>query len=449
MIKKTCILFILFVGMFNCTQALADGPGSGVAGFDKGFRDSGSFVITSDPQYPWTDKTDRREPESDSEKKTRSEQLIRAQYNSINAYTDTIKNTITPVLVNGDITAFGHGPQILGLGAEDEWGKMVELMNVLKSPVYPGLGNHDIQNNYNDCADNGCIYNSFMNYFSQVIYGVPTTSFDMKMNNPNASTTDPTQEYSGSFAYSTDMGPIHSIQLNNYPTMTFPDKTVSTKMGRIKFTLESSLDWLEQDLKSASASGQAIIINLHEPNNWGWDSDKYPQSQYPNLESGPNQRFINLLKEYDVKAVFAGHYHTEHGLSTSYKNYFGDVPVFISGSAAQATYLIAEYNSNDLKVYGVNNNDWQAKTLLKTIGIPYTFTIDKGQGRLVFKQIGNHLVLSGYNATNPVSNNDVMWRVMVNGKQVFTFSETTPIYKLVDQVNAAELVGDSFSVEPL
>ncbi|MGR5864700.1 hypothetical protein ACT7DZ_14585 [Bacillus cereus] len=135
------------------------------------------------------------------------------------------------------------------MGAEDEWGKMVELMNVLKSPVYPGLGNHDIQNNYNDCADNGCIYNSFMNYFSQVIYGVPTTSFDMKMNNPNASTTDPTQEYSGSFAYSTDMGPIHSIQLNNYPTMTFPDKTVSTKMGRIKFTLESSLDWLEQDLK--------------------------------------------------------------------------------------------------------------------------------------------------------------------------------------------------------
>ncbi|MGR5863575.1 hypothetical protein ACT7DZ_00190 [Bacillus cereus] len=29
---------------------------------------SGSFVITSDPQFPWTDKTDRNESESPEEK---------------------------------------------------------------------------------------------------------------------------------------------------------------------------------------------------------------------------------------------------------------------------------------------------------------------------------------------------------------------------------------------
>lgn len=300
------------------------------------FSSTGSIVITSDPQYPWTDKTDRNEPESDSEKNARSEQLIRDQYSSINAYMQSV-STPGPVLINGDITAFGHGWQ---------WNKMKELLGTLQAPYYYGLGNHDIENNMNDCFDNSCIHNSLTSYI-QHVKNIPTTRFDLKTSEPFAST-----HSFGSFAYSTEIGPIHSVQLNNYPTMEFPK--ASSSLGTATFTMESSLDWLEQDLKEASQYGQAIIINLHEPGGW---------------KTGPSQRFINLLKQYNVKAVFAGHYHTENGLSQKYKEYFGDVPVFVSGSAAQKTYLISEYTPTNIKIYAVKNNDWRSKSLLQTIDI--------------------------------------------------------------------------------
>ncbi|MED0858106.1 metallophosphoesterase, partial [Bacillus pseudomycoides] len=295
----------------------------------------GAFVVTSDPQYPWTDKTDNGQTESESEKKRRSEQLIREQYNSINEYTSQLTGMTeaTPVLINGDLTAFGHPWQ---------WDKMESLLGILKSPIFMGLGNHDIENNIDDCLSNSCVRSS-MNHYTERMEIYNLTRYDRKGDYPNNS------HKFGSFAYSIDLGPIHFVQLNNYPTMTF---MIS------EYTMEDSLNWLEQDLKEANQYGQAIIVNMHEPSGW----KKGTQEQ--------KNRFENLLKTYNVKAVFAGHYHKKNGyFPNDYKEYFGDVPVFLSGSASQKTYLTAEYNNNEIKVYKVNNNDWRNKTLVRTIDI--------------------------------------------------------------------------------
>ncbi|API90752.1 MULTISPECIES: hypothetical protein [Virgibacillus] len=70
-------------------------------------REPYSLVITSDPQYPWTPEMDIGNlKQSKSEKKRKSEELIRSQFQSINSYTDSIPNS--SVIINGDMTAFGH-----------------------------------------------------------------------------------------------------------------------------------------------------------------------------------------------------------------------------------------------------------------------------------------------------------------------------------------------------
>lgn len=114
---------------------------------------------------------------------------------------------------------------------------------------------------------------------------------------------------------------MFALQLNNEPTMDY--KSPWTDAG-----VQPNLDWIENELKYARNKGYNIIVNVHKPDDW-----KY----------GPNERFKNMMKEYDVKAIFAGHYHNIVGKFSS-KNYFGDVPVYLSGGSSRRTYLISEYN---------------------------------------------------------------------------------------------------------
>ncbi|MGE1128905.1 metallophosphoesterase [Bacillus wiedmannii] len=305
---------------------------------------SGAFVVTSDPQYPWTDKTDNGQTESESEKKRRSEEFIREQYNSINEYTSQLTGITetTPVLINGDLTAFGHPWQ---------WDKMKSLLGILNSPIFPGLGNHDIENNLDDCFLNECARQS-MNFYLDHVSRLDTTRFDRKQATPSGTSIT---NYFGSFAYSMDVGPIHFIQLNNDPTQFF---SISTNMGIEKYTMENALSWLKLDLEDAKKYGQAIVINMHKPDSWKYGDEEQ------------RTKFKKLLKDYNVKAVFAGHYHKNSGyFPVNYKEFFGDVPVFLSGSASQKTYLTVEYNNNEMKVYKISNNNWKNKVLVKTIDI--------------------------------------------------------------------------------
>lgn len=287
-----------------------------------------SLVITSDPQYPWTPKMDNNDnSESEAITKIVSENLIREQYNSINSYDRGI------VLINGDITAYGHSWQ------RD---KMKSLLDILNRRHFYGLGNHDIENNLNDCWQNGCVTGSLAYYVGHV-KRIPATFLDEMDIEAHH------RGHKGSFAYSINYGEIYSIQLNNYPTMELDINPAF----KDPYKMYSTLDWLEKVLQKASALGKIIIVNVHMPDDW---------------KGGPSERFKKLLKDYDVKAAFCGHYHKNLGLyDNNFRDYFGDVPVFLSGSASQRSYLIVEQTARELLVYSVRNNDWKAKKLEKRI----------------------------------------------------------------------------------
>ncbi|OUB80916.1 metallophosphoesterase family protein [Bacillus wiedmannii] len=321
-----------------------------------------SLVITSDPQYPWTDCDDvsnfqncnnpvvppcSKRPEDNSTKETRSAALISEQYNNINSYTDTVPNA--SVLINGDMTAFGHG---------GEWDKISSLVRILKRPYYFGLGNHDIQNNFNDCVNNGCFKNSLENLIYHVQErGIPKDQFDYEAVADGYHWGFPVTKHSGSFAYTVNFGSICSIQLQNFPTTNAFAESTITNTNR--FRVFENIGWIENQLRTARANGRVIIVNVHRPDDW---------------DGGPSTRFKNLLKDYKVAAVFCGHYHTRYGDATNhpfYSQYLGDdIPIFLSGGASQRTYLILEQFSDRLEIYAVSCNNWRSRRLEKTIRIP-------------------------------------------------------------------------------
>ena len=302
-----------------------------------------NWVFTSDPQYPWTDKTDRREEQSSSELQARSKELINAQYSSVADFRRAHGGAAAvPVMINGDMTAFGHGWQrdvVFPLIA----GKLEDQFDF-------GLGNHDYANNIDDCFLNNCAADSIKvlmdRYWGQV---------DMDL---VARDVDGVITYFGSLAYSRDYGDVHVVQLNNEPTYKVDfDAGLKLTFNRRDFRISDAFEWLEKDLAQARSNGRVIIINMHNPTNW---------------EAGVTERlqFARLIERYKVTAVFAGHLHFDLGVFSD-KVKFGSVPAFTSGSASQQTYLTADFSADlsTLTVSGVRNNDWRKREVISTVQV--------------------------------------------------------------------------------
>lgn len=301
-----------------------------------------NFVVTSDPQYPWTDKTDAQLYEDDSVAKKRSEALIIEQYNNINNYASRSNKNLV-VLVNGDLTAFGHGYQR---------SKMSQLLNILKPPVRWGLGNHDIQNNYHDSANNGAatdMMRMFINHYNSLT--LTKKSWDVSVSK---------NTFRGSFNYSWDDGDFHFIQMHNFPGMTdyeFNKSRLSFSKTKIFMTWDKELFWLKKDIVNAISMKKHIIINVHQPDGW-------PPEAHNDMKT------VFYKYKDNIKAIFSGHYHQHYGYQQKYTNYMGgNIPVFLSGSASQRTYLICESDEEKLSVYLVTNNNWEKRKLESVINL--------------------------------------------------------------------------------
>ncbi|CAN7595373.1 MULTISPECIES: metallophosphoesterase family protein [unclassified Pseudomonas] len=298
------------------------------------------MVFASDPQYPWTDKTDSEEYESDKEFEQRAKWLVETQFASIADFRSKMGGqSQVPLMINGDMTAFGHGWQRSYIRST--------LQKYFNKDYLYGLGNHDYQNNVDDCFTNSCAAGSIVEY--QEHHADKVDNFDLKVTGFLFDKT-----YSGSLAYSKNIGEVHLVQLNNEPTYA---TKISHPLNPTTFNITAALDWLENDLRTARVQGYAIIINMHKPYDWQGDWSQ-------------ESRFRDMIAKYEVTAIFAGHLH-ENGGSMSYR---GNVPVFLSGSASQETYLIASFSADrkQLQVDLVENNQWQnrkpvAKVPVKSI----------------------------------------------------------------------------------
>ncbi|RON39925.1 metallophosphoesterase [Pseudomonas brassicacearum] len=294
------------------------------------------MIFASDTQYPWTDKLDRREPESDADFKSRSKWLVETQFASIADFRKNNAQSHVPLMINGDITAFGHGWQRSYMNST--------LKKYFKDDYLYGLGNHDYENNVNDCFSNSCAAGSIVEFKEH--HEGKVDNFDLKITGSFLS-----RLYSGSLAYSKNIGDVHMVQLNNEPTYT---TRISHALNPTTFDITSTLDWLENDLKVARTQGYIIIINMHKPEETMGNSEQV-------------SRFYQMIRKYEVTAIFAGHYHQNGG--DSYE--VNGVPIYLSGATSQQTYLIASFSDDrkQLHINLVKNNQWQTRKLLDTVPV--------------------------------------------------------------------------------
>lgn len=307
------------------------------------------MILASDTQYPWTAKTDAGQDETEKEGKAGG--LIANTFHRASMLKlKTQVPGITGMILNGDITAFGHDWQLDTF--KNIWGK-------LPFSFYPGLGNHDYANNVNDTFANSAAIR-MVEYLREEVAKAGITNLDVS-EKKGYTFPEVTQTLSGSFAYSWDIENVHFVQLNNYPLYATRYSGYNAKEARRKIIeVQASLDWLEKDLTKAAAKGSAIILNYH-------DSDEHWRDRYdPVTADRLIKQFQTILTKYGVSAIFVGHYHELIGKHKSSRldSMYGKTPLLYCGSASQQKYLLATFKNNQMVVENVDSTNGDAKRTL-------------------------------------------------------------------------------------
>ncbi|MBV7478399.1 metallophosphoesterase [Pseudomonas sp. PDM31] len=304
------------------------------------------MVFSSNPQYPRTEATESGRVESDSEREKRSKFLIEAQYSDI---ADFRRNSggpdQVPVMINGDLTMYGRG-----------WQRSVVmpiLQEKLESVYDYGLGKRDYEKNLANCFLNSCAATSIEHFKGRYWGKVDSMDFGVRVSGR-------TDVYYGSLAYSRTIGDVHLVQLNNEPTYSVTFFSGTPLISPLEVRITDALDWLERDLRKARQQGRIIILNMHKVRGWMGSEQQI-------------ERFRTMIQAYKVTAVFAGHYHWHSGRYWNASDRFGNVPVFLSGSAIRQTYLIASISADRqaLTVNRVEGNYWPGRQLEAVVEVQY------------------------------------------------------------------------------
>ncbi len=295
------------------------------------------LVFISDTQYPWTDKSDNGTPEDEKTTMKRSRKFILDQGESTRQFREAHGGLDkVPLFLNGDITAYGHGWQ-------REFMYDAPFKQKYVRNFYVGLGNHDYGNNVDNCSNNGCARDMYLDMLGWA-EKYPYWDFDYATMRRGGA--GPLLRR-GSLAYSMVFGKLMVIQLQNEPTY---EVKLTSNSSSFKADVTSSLEYLRRQLEWARIAGRDVILSMHKP----------PYAQW---SSPDNKAFGQLLKDNRdiILAIFAGHLHKKHGL---YRTVEG-IPVYLSGAAHYSTWLAARYDpdARTLKVGLVKDNDWRKSTL--------------------------------------------------------------------------------------
>lgn len=233
-----------------------------------------SIGIGSDPQ-PW--RLINGDPNDENEQKDRW-----------HAYTNEVfakmsSSSFSFVIINGDITEFGRKSQYESFTKQTS--------NLINGPVFFGLGNHDYENNVNDCANIDELWsmNSCARFMVRQIqnlhetwYGVfPEFSYD-----PN------------SLAYSWTYGEFRFIQANNYPNYTvLLDSWILPNV-----MIESSLNWIKKQIDYFPS--KKFIINMHKPEVKDFLNSERIAYVFTGHTHAPAIRCYGGHKYYDSGAMF-------------------------------------------------------------------------------------------------------------------------------------------------
>ncbi len=224
--------------------------------------------------------------------------------------------TPSGLIINGDLTSYWHPQQA-------DWFEYF-YRDAFSWPVYPGLGNHDYQNNVGDCPDHK---STCAKRATEFMRGV------IACNRWKQFPAGAIHSYDdGSMAYSWDIGSYHFIQLQNYPTYENSDLSVT-----------SSIAWLAADVKAAHDKNKWIVVNMHDL------GDKMKVH---------DQAFVSALAlaGTNVVAIFSGHLHGLRGFADFVTIGTNQVPHFHSGSSLYMTFLAVEFGDHEMKVAIINSS---------------------------------------------------------------------------------------------
>ncbi|MFP2905618.1 metallophosphoesterase [Pyxidicoccus sp. 3LFB2] len=290
------------------------------------------MVFASDPQFSWNHCSD----DPDSALCAQERQVFAGWHDDHLAryYNTNIVNGINQVktllgehrfggtVVNGDLTEYGNQDVDLG-----------DYINIyehgVQSNVYLGLGNHDYENL--NCYENQCS-TGMVWYLKEQVPTLNPQAFDYSESGVYYEFPSNRKNHSGSLGYSWDIGNVHFVQLNNFPTYTREwNGWNGSEARRDYFYIQSAITWLRADLQAAVNNGRELVVNMHD---WG---------------RGASAEFRAVLNEFPVSAVYAGHWHWLYGLDDFAPTSSGQsVPVFISGSAHTGTFLVTRFVNNKM-----------------------------------------------------------------------------------------------------
>ena len=353
-----------------------------------GFR----MVFISDPQFPWTPQQDDKISISEDDTKLLARKLNNNHVKSINKLVSSEQN-VKGVIINGDLTAFGHGWQL------DEFEQIYKNVN---TKMYMGLGNHDYANGVDDCWENNCA-NRMVKFMRDHVHRNGIGNFDFK-ESESYEFPEIVKKMEGSLAYSWDIGNVHFVQCQNFPTYERKwSSYVSGEAKRYSIHIKNSLAWLRNDLAQARRAGKIIILNYHDSDEHWRDVDGVApakQSAAVKTAFGPLKEkqileFQSILSKYKVAAVFVGHYHKSLGKGNPGRFSYGNVPVFYCGSASQSKFLLVSFDGNKMTVEKVSSHNGKA---VKTPGGTYTLydkaeqvDIPRKPGKITFFNEGGYV----------------------------------------------------------
>ncbi|HDI3294265.1 TPA: peptidase inhibitor family I36 protein [Vibrio cholerae] len=224
-------------------------------------------------------------------------------------------NDVNSIFINGDLTEYGHG---------NEWTAFFNSMAIVnnRASLYWGLGNHDYLNNQGDTYQNNAYVRTMRNIWEH-LSKMTSIVYDATVNNSGH------WVISGSLGYAVDLGDIYYIQLHDHMVdngygyqlyNTYDYNDLNHCCSFYGSNLWSTKNFLQKQLEFAAQNDKVVVIGKHRP--------------------AVSPEIAELIKEYDVKLLFAGHYHQVG------KDYSQGLTFYNSGSMAKGSHLRLTVNKN-------------------------------------------------------------------------------------------------------
>ena len=192
------------------------------------------------------------------------------------------------VVTTGDITHYGQTPELGSFRAYYEMGN--QFPGSIQFPVYVGLGNHDVDGTCSQPIGPSSCAERMFKYVEERMKGCGGVSdFD-----------------TGSRSYAWDWGQVHLVQLHKWAGDTIFGGA-SDNNNNPPARHPDGLQWLANNLRnSVGTTGRPVVLFQH----YGWDPFSLGQlNGSPWWSSADQTRFLDIIKDYNVVAIFSGHGH--------------------------------------------------------------------------------------------------------------------------------------------